>query len=143
MFPDWGQPTFVCFTTQCPYLRFWCFEVRTHFLRPYCTLTSLQVLMPSFLCDMFTYFWCLGFGFFFSAVSISKLRQQHLSVQRRGRWLGVSCDLRRTFIHRLESVFWRFRTQTGILQWRPHCQDLAGVSTRPGWNWWGAKILPR
>lgn len=87
-----------------------------------------------------------------AAPGLGQLRQQHLRVQGRGRRLGVQGHLERTHFHRLESVFWCGRREDGLLQRRPHRQDLERVykweCTRwvfgqlSWWRWRRAVVCP-
>lgn len=63
-----------------------------------------------------------------AASGLGELRQQHLYLQGRGWWLGVPGHLAGTHFHSVEFVLRCDRTETGLLQWRSHSQDLEGVS---------------
>lgn len=71
----------------------------------------------------------------FIAPRFSQLRQQHLYLQGSGWRLGVSGHLARTHVHSLEFGFWCRRTEAGLLQRRPHREDLERVSQRRWTRW--------
>lgn len=67
----------------------------------------------------------------YTAPGLSQLRQQHLRLQGRGWWLGVQGHLKGTHIHGLEFDFWCSWGADGLLQRRPHREDLERVR---GWK---------
>lgn len=84
-----------------------------------------------YLLHHYFFFFCLCCD---TAPGVSQLRQQHLYLQGRGWWLGVQGHLDWTHVHCLEFVFRCSRTEDGLLQRRPHREDLEGVSK---WKWTG------
>lgn len=101
-------------------------------------LLCVTILIP-FSCYLFFLFDCLS-PCFSVASSFGELRQQHLYLQRGGRWLGVPSHLNGTHVHCVEFVLRSQWTENGLKQWWSHCEDLERVS-QWWWTWWARLVL--